>query len=137
MVQRYTLNTDQMKMSINWRELYAIVVSMATWGHVIRNKKLLLHCGNMLIFSILQSGTCTSKNERLMDLVRMLFYITAHYNILCSAVHIPTQSNCIADSLSRLQFDLFHELAPVTNEYMTIPYPVHELYCHNNFYIIP
>ena len=69
------LTESQRNMSINWRELYAIVVAIATWGHKFQSKQLLIHCDNQAVCSILNSGT--SKKVHLMDLVRLLFYHTA------------------------------------------------------------
>ena len=113
------LSDAQRNASINWRELYAVVVAVATWGSQLKSKQILLHCDNMVVCNILKKGT--SKNEHLMELVRMLFYISAHYNLLCSAMHIPTHDNSIADSLSRFQFNRFRRLAPMANPHMTIP----------------
>ena len=106
-------------LSINWREMYAIVVAIATWGKQLVSKRLLIYCDNLSVCYILQKGT--SKSENIMDLVRQLFYICAHYNIEISAKHVTTTNNSIADSLSRLQFDRFRTLAPCANRLMTIP----------------
>ena len=117
-----SLDSRTKSMSINWRELYAIVIAIATWGQRLKGKQILIHCDNMSICHILKKGT--SKNSSLMKLVRLLFYFSAHYNIICSAEYIHTYDNCVADSLSRLQFDRFRTLVPNAHMIMTKPYPV-------------
>ena len=100
--------------------LNLVVVAVATWGSQIKSKQILLHCDNMVVCNILKKGT--SKNEHLMELVCILFYISAHYNLLCSAMHIPTHDNSVADSLSNsCQFNRFRTLAPMANPHMTKP----------------
>lgn len=105
--------------SINWKELYAIVVAIATWGCQLSSKRLRIHCDNLVICHVMQKGT--SKNQNLMDLVRILFFLCAHHHIECTFSHISTHDNCIADSLSRLQLERFRQLAPMANIEMTYP----------------
>ena len=116
----YEVLDDKLRnMSINWRELYAIVIAITTWGKQLASKRLLIYCDNLSICYILQKGT--SKSEIIMDLVRQLFYICAQYNIELSAKYVSTVNNGIADSLSRLQFNRFRSLAPCANTFMTLP----------------
>ena len=106
-------------MSINWRELFAIVVAAATFGHQWSSKRILFHCDNMCIVEVLNSGTC--KSDPIMDLVRHLFYISAKCSFELSACYVNTKVNDIADSLSRLQFARFRTLAPGADCNMTPP----------------
>ena len=105
--------------SINWRELYAVVVAVATWGHMLASKKVLFHCDNMSIMYILKSGV--SKDAKLMTLVRALFYMCAKHNIEISSVYVSSTDNGLADSLSRLDIDRFRILAPNADIDMTRP----------------
>jgi hypothetical protein len=107
------------RMSINWSELYAITLAAATWGMRLRQKKVLFHCDNMSMVQVLQSGT--SKNRDIMKLVRLLFYICAHYNFECNATHVGTKENGIADSLSRNDLIRFRTLAPNADVAMSTP----------------
>ena len=104
---------------ICFRELLAIVVSLATWGNSMQRKRILFHCDNMSTVYILQNGT--SKNPLMMNLVRTALFISAQYNIEYSAVHISSKDNDIADSLSRLQWDRFRALAPDADTCVTTP----------------
>ena len=84
--------------SINWRELYAIIVAAATFGPQWRGKRILLHCDNQGVVEVIRSGTC--KSPQIMDLVRLLFFIAATYDFEVSSTYVSTTSNAIADSLS-------------------------------------
>ena len=105
--------------SINWRELYAIVAAAATFGSAWSNKRIMLHCDNQCIVEVVRSGTC--KNPQIMDLVRLLFFISATYRFEVSSCYVSTTTNDIADSLSRLQFARFFHLAPQADTQMTTP----------------
>lgn len=96
--------------SINWRELFAIIIATATWGHELICKRVLYHCDNLAVVHILQKGTST--DGKIMCLVRTLFFLCAKYNIECSAVHVPGINNSIADALSRLDLQRFRSEAP-------------------------
>ena len=106
-------------MSINWRELFAVVTAAATFGSQWRSKRIMMHCDNMCIVHVLTSGTC--KNDQIMELVRKLFYIAATYNFELSACYVNTKDNCVADALSRLQFNRFTTVAPDSPLSMRVP----------------
>ena len=109
--------------SINYRELFAIVKAAATWGQHLAGKKVLFHCDNMAVVSILQSGV--SRNTDIMKLVRSLFFVCACFDFECQAVWIAGCKNDIADALSRGQMDRFHILAPTAEVSRTTPAQVY------------
>lgn len=86
-------------MNIAWRELYAILVACATWGHHLIAKRVVFNCDNEAIVYCINSGV--SKDVELMTLLRKLFFVCAYYNFECSACHLPSKSNVLADALSR------------------------------------
>lgn len=101
-----------------WHKLYAVILTAATWAEHLRGKKVLYFCDNMVVVNI-QSGV--SKDPHLMELVHELFYIAADSGFEWSAKHLTTDSNGIADSLSRLDLDRFRALAPDMEKLMTNP----------------
>ena len=105
--------------SINWRELYAIVIAAATFGNQWQGKRIIFHCDNMCVVQVLCSGT--SPNRDIMSLVRKLFLLAATYQFECRSIYINTKVNVIADSLSRYNWDLFHQFAPDANSQMSQP----------------
>ena len=96
--------------SIAWRELYAILVACATWGHLWVRKRILFHCDNAAVVAIWQRGSC--KCPHLMSLVRHLFFLAAMGNYHVGIAHIPGVDNCIADHLSRFSMQAFRQAAP-------------------------
>ena len=90
-------------------ELFPILVSLYLWGDEFRNKKILFHCDNAAV--VYAVNTMTSKSDKVMTLLRALTLKCLLLNIVAKAKHIPGKFN-ITDSLSRLQFDKFHRLAP-------------------------
>ena len=105
--------------SINWRELYVVVLAAATWGHMWAGKRILLFCDNQCVVHVLRTGT--SKSPALMELVRTLFYLSATFQFELSATWIDTKVNTVADSLSRLDFYKFWRLVPQADVVMTRP----------------
>jgi hypothetical protein len=67
-------------MSIIWRELYAIVKAISTWGNELANKRILMYCDNMAVVYIVNSGT--SRDAHIMKLVR--HNITLQYELFIS-----------------------------------------------------
>ena len=84
---------DLIKQNIAWREMLAIVQSLATWGNLLQGKKVLCHCDNSVVVSVIQKGS--SKDKDLMELVRGIFYICVKYEFEFSAIHVPGIKNKI------------------------------------------
>ena len=66
----------------------------------------LAHCDNQAVVEVVNAGY--SKDPHLMQLLRSLFFVTAHLEIALRAVHIPGESNRGADAISRDNLILFH-----------------------------
>ncbi len=60
--------------------------------------------------AVVRSGW--SKDERLMHLMRCLFFIMAHHNMSIIGQHIPGAENRAADVLSRNDVNLFFSQVP-------------------------
>ena len=106
--------------SIEWQELFPIVVACAIWYPHFSGKRLQFWCDNETVVSIINSGH--SKAPRIMDLVRLLVLLSMKHNFFVRAQHVPGVSNAIADALSRFQVQRFRELAPHADPHpCTIP----------------
>ena len=103
--------------SIDWKELYAIVMACNVWGQYWCRKRILFHCDNQSIVQVWESGL--SRSSDLMHLVRALFFIAARHNFHVMICHIPGIDNSIADALSRMQLTRFRSLAPDANDHPT------------------
>ena len=79
-------------------------------------RRMLLHCNNQSVVSIVNSGT--SKCEHIMTLVRALFDSAVLFNFDLKLVHIPGVDNVAADLLSRGKLDKFHSLFTHNTDHM-------------------
>ena len=96
--------------SIQFKELYPIVLAATVWGHRWTTLKIRMLCDNQAVVHSIVSGT--SHCPHIMHLLRNLFYIAATHNFTISAQHIPGTHNIIADSLSRFHMQVFRAHAP-------------------------
>ena len=106
--------------SIEWQELFPIVVACALWHPLFKGKRLQFWCDNESLVAIINSGH--SKAPLIMELVRNLVLLSMEHNFLVRARHVPGVSNKIADALSRFQKQRFWALAPDADQIpCTIP----------------
>ena len=104
---------EQAAQDIVWKELYAIVSAVNTWGHLWSRRKILFHCDNSTVVSIWQKGSTHCKE--IMTLVRLLYFCAARYNIHIMITHIAGINNNITDAISRFQMERFRTLAPAAH----------------------
>ena len=81
------------------KELVPIVLACAVWGPQLARKMVLVQCDNTGVVVAVQLRT--SKDQYAMHLLRCLWFFTAYYDIVVNIEHIPWESNCAADHLSR------------------------------------
>ena len=96
--------------SIAVKELLPIVLACILWGASWRQQSVLAHCDNQSVVAVVNSGY--SKDAQLMQLLRSLFFVTAHQQIALRAVHIPGAANVGADAISRDNLISFHLQVP-------------------------
>ena len=106
-------SSEQAIHDIVWKELYAILCTVNTWGHNWARKKILFHCDNSTVVSIWSKGS--TRCGELMTLVWTLYFCAARYNMHIMITHIIGTNNCIADAISHFQMDRFRSLAPHAN----------------------
>ena len=87
--------------NITIKELLPIVVATCTamWGKKWRGNRVKCRCDNAAVVAMLRSGS--SKGERAMHLLRILFLFLATYDVFIFGEHIPGIKIGSADSLSR------------------------------------
>ena len=103
------------KISINYRELFAILAAAETWGHGWRGKRIVFVTDNEPITQIWDKGSTPSPD--IMSLIRPLFLAAAKGGYSVAFKHIPGVDNPIADALSRLQDQLFRRLHPTADQH--------------------
>ena len=107
----------QVSQSIQYKELFPIVVAAYHWGPQWASKWVNFLSDNRSVVDILWSGT--SRAPTTMSLVRYLSLLAARHSFSFTASPVRGKSNPIADSLSRFQFQRFRRLAPHANSLAT------------------
>ena len=97
---------------ITYLELIPIALAIYLWGRLLKNEKVIFFCDNEAVVFIVNNKS--AKSERVMTLLRFVFYWTLKSNIQLKAKHIFIFSsfNKIADYISRVQVEQFRKLAP-------------------------
>lgn len=90
-------------------ELFPIVVAVKIWGGAFRNKRVQFNCDNM---GVVNANTISAPSPPVVRLLRRLVLQCLSLNDFVYAVHMPGVCNTVADALSHLQWERFHQLAP-------------------------
>ncbi len=109
-------------------ELYPILLAFKMFRKKLQNMRVILHTDNQALVHIINNQT--SKDPNIMVLVRDLVLTLLQNNTEVTAVYISTKNNYLADALSRLQVDVFHEMAPWAEE---LPTPIPESLLPKNY----
>ena len=81
--------------------LCPIFAMVSRMGRELADKKVTFHCDNIaVVFAINKQ---TSRNSRVMKLLRPMVLTLLRYNTIFRAIHVPGVKNVICDSLSRNQ----------------------------------
>lgn len=91
-------------------ELVPIVLAFHTWASSFKGKKIMLHTDNQALVTILNKKS--SRSKFVMHLLRPFVLHLMLHNIQIKAVHVFGFDNGIADSVSRMQWKRFRQLAP-------------------------
>ena len=102
---------------ITFLEMIPIALSVFLWDRVFKRKKIAFHVDNLAVITVLNSKS--SKSPRVMNLLRFIVYRSMMGHFHMKAFHISSANNCVADALSRGQFQKFKELAPEADTFPT------------------
>lgn len=103
--------------NISTLELFPIVLSVATFGHEWRNRNVCFFTDNIALVPIINKQT--SRDSKIMFLIRELVLLCLKFNVVFMARHVPGRQNVLADRLSRFQIREFRKLAPWADEHPT------------------
>ena len=99
---------------IQFLELYPIFILLAILAVNLKGERVLVRCDNSPIVHTINN--LTTRNKKVMSLIRMLTMLLLENNIDIHAKHIPGKLNVVSDYLSRHQatppFLLRHRLSP-------------------------
>jgi heptaprenylglyceryl phosphate synthase len=94
-----------------------IALSMFLWDRVFKRKNIAFHVDNLAVVTVLDSKS--SKYPRVMHLLRFIVDRSMMGHFHMKAFHILSANNCVADAISRGQFQKFKELTPEANTFST------------------
>ena len=94
--------------SIEYLELFAVLVAVTNWIDRFSNKRIVLFCDNQSVVAMINSTTSLCQN--CMVLIRKLVLHSMIHNIRVFAHYIPSKNNIFADLLSRNKIQHFREL---------------------------
>ena len=102
-------------MNITWKELFVILIAVHTWDiHWTKQKIYIFYCDIRAVVDIWEKGT--TQDHYIINLVCLLYFRAAQYNINVCIIHIPGTHNNIADALSRFQMIKFYQFVPLAKQ---------------------
>ena len=90
---------------IAWKELFAVAIAFKCWAPCWSGANVLLRIDNKWTVSVLVNKS--SHDKQLMQLLRFCCELAIKYRFRFWVDWIPTNSNPLADALSRFKVDLF------------------------------
>ena len=99
---------EQYNPSIQFLELYAMTAGILAWIHRFKNHQIIVHCDNDSVVKMLWNSS--TKSKQCMVLIRLVVLHCMVHNVKLHLVHVKTQDNEIANSLSRFQMQRFRRL---------------------------
>ena len=103
--------------NIAFLELFPIVMAILIWGPSLQNKRIVFNCDNLSVVNMISKQS--SKDRHCMAILRQLVLTCLQLNIVIKASHVLGNKNCLADALSRFQFQKFFGLNPTADKNMT------------------
>ncbi len=94
--------------SITFKELYAIVAVVATWGPSWSGKKIHIYCDNKSVCQILRHRN--SRSTPVAALLQTVYHLSVKFGCQISAMHLPGVDNTWADCLSRGWLEKFYAI---------------------------
>ena len=95
--------------SIEYLELFAVLVGVLNWIRLLANRRVVLFCDNEAVVHMINKNT--SSCRQCMVLMRLLVEESISRNVRVYTKHVGTKENGKADALSRLDYKRFKQLA--------------------------
>ena len=89
---------DEQKPSIEYQELFTIMVSILLWCHKFSSRRICLFCDNQSVVHMLNISSSNCKN--CMKLIRVITLRSLEHNVRIFAKYVRTDKNYFADALS-------------------------------------
>ena len=99
--------------SIEYLELYALVVTVDLWAKHFANKRVLIFCDNEAVVHMVNQTSARCENS--MVLIRLLVLTSIKFNCRIFVHQVPGIQNILADPLSRNKMTKFWQEASKLN----------------------
>ena len=99
------IKPDLHQPTIEYLELYALCAGILTWQEHLRDCRILIHCDNQAVVSMVNNMTSSCQN--CMILLRILCLNGLKYNRRVFVQYVSSKNNFLSDSLSRLDLKRF------------------------------
>ena len=103
---------QEKKTSIEYLELATLCIGVITWGHLLRDRCIIIFCDNQAVVQMVNNQT--SKCPNCMVLIRKLVLDSLKNNRRVFVRYVFSKANFLADSLSHMKLKLFRKLTPAT-----------------------
>ncbi|MCP3665303.1 MAG: hypothetical protein GY696_22865, partial [Gammaproteobacteria bacterium] len=90
------------RQSMPFKEFYAIVAAVATWGHLWRGRKIKFFTDSWTVYQCI--GLRRARTPAMAALFRTLYWYAAKFDCFIGAAHIKGIENGAADAVSRADF---------------------------------
>ena len=101
---------ERCKPSIGYLELVGVVMAIVTWGHLLKNRRVVMFCDNESVVFMINNMMSSCKN--CMYLLRLLTLNNMVNNRRVFARHVAGIRNGLSDALSHLKFQQFWAMVP-------------------------
>ena len=108
MIQWDPVFMEQHQPSIEYLELYAVVVAVVNWIYRFKNQRIILFCDNISVVYMINRNTSSCK--QCLALIRILVLESMLQNVRVFARYVNTKRNTEADLLSRLRIKRFRQI---------------------------
>ena len=95
--------------SIEYLELYAVLIGVLNWLHLFANRRITIFCDNISVVYMINRNTTTCKH--CLKLIRMLVLHSMICNVRVTANYVSSKNNRLADLLSRNKITEFKKLS--------------------------
>ena len=124
---------ERTKPSIEYLEMFAVLVGVLNWLKLFKNCRIVLFCDNQSVVHMINNSSSSCKT--CMVLIRLMTAECMFRNTRVFAKHVGTKDNGKADALSRLDFRRFWDLSaahgPMNEQSTAIPkeiWPIEQIW---------
>ena len=109
------------KPSIEFLELYVMVVTIELWAERLSNRRVVIFCDNQSVVGMINKSSLPCYD--CMNLIWKIVLTSLRHNVCFFAHYVNTKDNTLADALSRNRLDIFWKHAQASVNPIQTPLP--------------